>query len=301
MLEGQGYFRGSTVLLSGTAGSGKTTLAASFADATCRRGERCLYIDFEESPKQVARNMKSVGIDLEAWSKKGLLVHEAWRPTQFGIEMHLLRIHKLIEEVKPQAVILDPITNLISSSSEKEVYSMLLRLMDTLKSSGITTVFVSLTSGGATLEGTKVGISSLTDTWILLRDIELNGERNRCLYVLKSRGMAHSNQLREFVMTDDGVQLVPAYTGAGGVLTGSSRVAQEAKEKADLLLRQQDAQNRQQQFNRKRLALQAQLEALQAELSDLDREATETGLEERQRMAELILDRERMAESRGSK
>jgi circadian clock protein KaiC len=301
MLEGQGYFRGSTVLLSGTAGSGKTTLAASFADATCRRGERCLYIDFEESPKQVARNMKSVGIDLEAWSKKGLLVHEAWRPTQFGIEMHLLRIHKLIEEVKPQAVILDPITNLISSSSEKEVYSMLLRLMDTLKSSGITTVFVSLTSGGATLEGTKVGISSLTDTWILLRDIELNGERNRCLYVLKSRGMAHSNQLREFVMTDDGVQLVPAYTGAGGVLTGSSRVAQEAKEKADLLLRQQDAQNRQQQFNRKRLALQAQLEALQAELSDLDREATETGLEERQRVAELILDRERMAESRGSK
>src|SRR5580704_2783305 len=189
MLEGQGYFRGSSILVTGTAGSGKTTLAASFAQATCRRGERCLYIDFEESPKQVARNMRSVGIDLAPWSEKGLLFHEAWRPTQFGIEMHLLRIHKLIEQVKPQAVILDPITNLISSSSEKEVYSMLLRLMDTLKSSGITTVFVSLTSGGATLEGTKVGISSLTDTWILLRDIELNGERNRCLYVLKSRGM----------------------------------------------------------------------------------------------------------------
>jgi circadian clock protein KaiC len=300
MLEGQGYFRGSTVLLSGTAGSGKTTLAASFADATCRKGERCLYIDFEESPNQVARNMKSVGIDLEPWSKKGLLFHEAWRPTQFGIEMHLLRIHKLIEEVKPQAVILDPITNLVSSSSEKEVYSMLLRLIDAMKGSGITAVFVSLTSGGATLEGTHVGISSLTDTWILLRDIELNGERNRCLYVLKSRGMAHSNQLREFVMTDDGIQLVPAYIGAGGVLTGSSRVAQEAKEKADALLRQQDAQNRQQQFNRKRLALQAQLESLQAELADLDREATETGLEERQRVTELKLDRERMAESRGS-
>jgi circadian clock protein KaiC len=301
MLEGQGYFRGSTVLLSGTAGSGKTTLAASFADATCRRGERCLYIDFEESPNQVARNMKSVGIDLEPWSKKGLLFHEAWRPTQFGIEMHLLRIHKLIEEVKPQAVILDPITNLISSSSEKEVYSMLLRVIDSMKGLGITAVFVSLTGGGATLEGTNVGISSLTDTWILLRDIELNGERNRCLYVLKSRGMAHSNQLREFVMTDDGIQLVPAYIGAGGVLTGSSRVAQEAKEKADTLLRQQDAQNRQQQFNRKRLALQAQLESLQAELADLDREATETGLEERQRVAELKLDRDRMAESRGSK
>jgi circadian clock protein KaiC len=215
--------------------------------------------------------------------------------------MHLLRIHKLLDEVKPQAVILDPITNLISSSSEREVYSMLLRLIDTMKGSGITAVFVSLTGSGGTLEGTNVGISSLTDTWILLRDIELNGERNRCLYVLKSRGMAHSNQLREFVMTDDGIQLVPAYIGAGGVLTGSSRVAQEAKERADAVVRQQEAQTRQQQINRRRLALQAQVESLQAELADADREAAETGLEDREREAELKLDRERMAESRGSK
>jgi len=301
MLEGKGYYRGSTVLLSGTAGSGKTTLAASFADATCRRGERCLYIDFEESPQQVARNMKSVGIDLEQWSNKGLLFHESWRPTQFGIEMHLLRIHKLIEEVKPQVVVLDPITNLISSSSEKEVYSMLLRLIDSMKSSGITAVFVSLTAAGDSLEGTNVGISSLTDTWILLRDIELNGERNRCLYVLKSRGMAHSNQLREFVMTSDGIQLVPAYIGAGGVLTGSSRVAQEAKERADALLRQREAAANQLQIDRRRLALQAQVESLKAELADVEREAAESGLEEREREAELKLDRERMAESRGSK
>src|SRR5580698_3774401 len=273
MLEGEGYFRGSTVLLSGTAGSGKTTLAASFAQATCRRGERCLYIDFEESPKQVARNMRSVGIDLAPWSEKGLLFHEAWRPTQFGIEMHLLRIHKLIEQVKPQAVILDPITNLISSSTEKEVYSMLLRLIDTMKNAGITAVFVSLTGGGATLEETNVGISSLTDTWILLRDVELNGERNRCLYVLKSRGMAHSNQLREFVLTADGIQLVPAYIGAGGVLTGSSRVAQEAKERADALLRRQEAAANQLQIDRRRLALQAQVESLKAELADVEREA----------------------------
>jgi circadian clock protein KaiC len=301
MLEGKGYYRGSTVLLSGTAGSGKTTLAASLVDATCRRGERCLYIDFEESPQQVARNMKSVGIDLAQWSDKGLLFHEAWRPTQFGIEMHLLRIHKLIEEVKPQVVVLDPITNLISSSTEKEVYSMLLRLIDSMKSSGITAAFVSLTGGGDSLEGTNVGISSLTDTWILLRDIELNGERNRCLYVLKSRGMAHSNQLREFVLSSDGIQLVPAYIGAGGVLTGSSRVAQEAKEKADALLRQQEAQANQLRIDRRRLALQAQLESLKVELADVEREAAETGLEEQQREAELKLDRERMAESRGSK
>jgi circadian clock protein KaiC len=301
MLEGKGYYRGSTVLLSGTAGSGKTTLAASFADATCRRGERCLYIDFEESPQQVARNMKSVGIDLEQWSNKGLLFHESWRPTQFGIEMHLLRIHKLIEEVKPQVVVLDPITNLISSSSQKEVYSMLLRLIDSMKSSGITAAFVSLTGASDSLEGTNIGISSLTDTWILLRDIELNGERNRCLYVLKSRGMAHSNQLREFVMTSDGIQLVPAYIGAGGVLTGSSRVAQEAKERADALLRRQEAAANQLQIDRRRLALQAQVESLKAELADVEREAAETGLEEREREAELKLDRERMAESRGSK
>ncbi|HEY4710775.1 MAG TPA: circadian clock protein KaiC [Candidatus Acidoferrales bacterium] len=301
MLEGKGYYRGSTILLSGTAGSGKTTLAASLVDATCRRGERCLYIDFEESPQQVARNMKSVGIDLGQWSDKGLLFHEAWRPTQFGIEMHLLRIYKLIEEVKPQVVVLDPITNLISSSSEKEVYSMLLRLIDSMKSTGITAAFVSLTGGSDSLEGTNIGISSLTDTWILLRDVELNGERNRCLYVLKSRGMAHSNQLREFVLTGDGIQLVPAYIGSGGVLTGSSRVAQEAKEKADALLRQQEAQANRLRIDRRRLALQAQLESLKVELADVEREAAETGLEEHQREAELKLDRERMAESRGSK
>ncbi|MFY9691147.1 MAG: circadian clock protein KaiC [Candidatus Acidiferrales bacterium] len=301
LLEGKGYYRGSTVLLSGTAGSGKTTLAASFADATCRKGERCLYIDFEESPKQVARNMQSVGLDLAQWSEKGLLFHEAWRPTQYGMEMHLLRIHKLIEQVKPQAVILDPITNLIGSSTEKEVYSVLLRLIDMMKGAGITAVFVSLTGGGESLERTNVGISSLTDTWILLRDLELNGERNRILYVLKSRGMAHSNQLREFRMGSDGIQLIPAYIGAGGVLTGSSRVAQEAKEKADALERQQDVQRKQQHFARKRLAIEAQVEALQAELAEIDQEAKQANVQEMEREDELKLDRLRMAESRGSR
>ena len=301
LLEGKGYYRGSTVLLSGTAGSGKTTLSASFADAACRRGERCLFIDFEESPKQVARNMQSVGIDLSQWSEKGLLFHEAWRPTQYGMEMHLLRIHKLIEQIQPKAVILDPITNLISSSTEKEVYSVLLRLIDMMKGAGITAVFVSLTGGGDSLERTNVGISSLTDTWILLRDLELNGERNRVLYVLKSRGMAHSNQLREFRIGRKGIQLIPAYVGAGGVLTGSSRVAQEAKEKADALERQQDAERKQQHFARKRLALAAQIEVLQAELTEIEQEAKRANSQEKDREDELLLDRQRMAESRGSR
>ncbi|MGH9741737.1 MAG: ATPase domain-containing protein, partial [Candidatus Acidiferrum sp.] len=300
MLEGKGYFRGSSVLISGTSGSGKTTLASSFAEATCKSGERCLYIGFEESMKQVERNMKSVGMDLEPWSKKGLLFHEAWRPTQFGVEMHLLRIHKLIEKVKPSAVILDPVTNLISSSSDKEVYSMLMRLMDFLKGAKITAVFVSLTGGGDDFEKTEVGISSLTDTWLLLRDLELNGERNRVLYVLKSRGMAHSNQLREFMMSDRGIRLIPAYVGAGKVLTGSTRIAQEAKERADARAREQENQRKQQGMERKRLELQAQIAAFQAELAGIEADARGNVREGEEREKEVEADRSEMARSRGS-
>jgi circadian clock protein KaiC len=298
MLEGQGYFRGSSILVSGTAGSGKTTLAASFAYATCRRGERCLFIDFEESSNQVARNMKSVGINLDQWSEKGLLFHEAWRPTQSSMEMHLLRVHKLIEKIKPSCVVVDPITNLGAGSGEREVYSLLLRLLDFLKNEGITGFFVSLTSGGEDLEGTNVGVSSLTDTWILLRDLELNGERNRVLYVLKSRGMAHSNQLREFALTDRGIRLIPAYIGPGGVLTGSSRLAQEAKERTEARLQRQEAVRKRQQVDQKALVLKAQIAALQREFSTVEQEAEELSREEQLSDEELQLDRSNMAKSR---
>jgi circadian clock protein KaiC len=298
MLEGKGYFRGSSILFSGTAGSGKTTLAASFIDAACRRGERCLYIGFEESRSQVERNMQSIGIDLKKWTKKALLFHDAWRPTQFGIEMHLLRIHRLIERLKPKCVVIDPITNLITGSSEREVYSMLVRLIDFLKGAGITAVFVSLTDGGDDLEETNVGVSSLTDTWILLRDVELNGERNRCLYVLKSRGMAHSNQVREFVMTNQGIRLIPAYIGAGGVLTGSSRLSQEARERAEAVKRIQENRRRQEELNRKRTALQAQISSLQAEVAAVEQESHLGVLENKERERELSHERDRMAASR---
>jgi circadian clock protein KaiC len=297
MLEGKGYYRGSSVLISGTAGSGKTTLAASFADAACRRGERCLFIAFEESSNQVVRNMKSVGLNLEQWVEKGLLFHEAWRPTQTGIEMHLLRIHKLIEKVKPDCVVVDPITNL-GSGGDPEVYSMLLRLLDFLKASKITAMFVSLTGGGDDLEQTRVGISSLTDTWILLRDIELNGERNRCLYVLKSRGMAHSNQLREFTLTDNGIRLIPAYIGSGGVVTGSSRVALEAKEKQQALQQQQEAQRKKQQIEQRSQALQAQITLLQREFEAVQQEGQLLSREELERMEQLKQDKKDMAKSR---
>jgi circadian clock protein KaiC len=301
MLEGKGYFRGSSVLVTGTAGSGKTTLAASFVDAACRRGERCLYIDFEESRDQVARNMNSVGIDLDHWAEEGLLTHEAWRPTQFGIEMHLLRIHKFIEKVKPQCVVIDPITNLLNGSSDKEVYSMLMRLLDFLKVSGVTALFVSLTSGRDELEQTTVGISSLTDTWILLRDVELNGERNRCVYVLKSRGMAHSNQLREFVLTDSGIRLLPVYVGAGGVLTGSSRISQESRERVEAVQRQQESERKRLEVQRRRLTLQAQVTALQAELNAVETEEKLLNREDKKREEQERVDRDLLAKSRGSK
>jgi len=301
MLAGKGYFRGSSVLVTGTAGSGKTTLAASFVDAACRRGERCLYIDFEESRDQVARNMRSVGLDLGQWRKKGLLTHEAWRPTQFGMEMHLLRIHKLLEKVKPRCVVIDPITNLINGSSDKEVYSMLMRLLDFLKVLGVTAVFVSLTSGGDNLEQTTVGISSLTDTWILLRDLELNGERNRCVYVLKSRGMAHSNQLREFVLTDKGIRLLPVYVGPGGVLTGSSRVSQEAQERVAQAQQRQESARKQLETERKRLTLQAQVTALQAQLDAVKREGKSFAQDEKKREEQARTDQVFLAKSRGLK
>ncbi len=267
MLEGKGFYRGSSTLVSGTSGSGKTTLSISFAEASCRRGERSLYVGFEESADQVVRNAKSVGIDLEPSLRSGNFSYHAWRPTQYGMEMHLLRIHKLVEEVNPQIVVIDPITNLIASGGRKEVHSMLMRLLDMLKERQITALFTSLTQPDGNLEKTEVGISSLMDTWILLRDVELNGERNRCMYVLKSRGMAHSNQVREFLLTSHGIKLLPAYVGDGGVLTGSSRVAQEARDQAETMNRDFAVQRRRQELDHKRSVIEAQIKALQAELA----------------------------------
>jgi circadian clock protein KaiC len=300
MLEGKGYYRGTSILVTGTAGSGKTSVAAAFVDAACRRGERCLFIDFEESRDQVARNMKSIGLNLNRWAGDGLLTHEAWRPTQFGLEMHLLRIHKLIEKHKPQCMVIDPITNLMHGSGDKEVYSMMMRLMDFLKNSGITAIFVSLTAGGSKLESSTVGVSSLADTWILLRDIESDGERSRCIYVLKSRGMAHSNQLREFVITAKGIKLIPPYLGPGGVLTGTSRINQEAREKFAALQRDFEISRKQREVSRKRRALEAQAASLQAELVTVDREAEDLTRENKKREQQAHVGQAGLAKSRGA-
>ena len=272
MLSGKGYYKGSSILVSGTAGTGKSSLAASFVDAACRRGEKSLYFAFEESSSQIIRNMRSIGIDLQPHADKGLLTFHASRPTADGLETHLAKVFKIVTDLKPTVMIVDPISNLISVGNMNEVKSMLTRLVDFLKSNHITTIFTSLTTSGTTLEHTAVGMSSLMDTWIVLRDVERIGERNREIHILKSRGMSHSNQLREFVMTDRGIDLIDVYTGPAGVLTGTARIAQEVRERAESLTRQTDIERKKRELERKRKAIQAQVEALNAEIGTAESE-----------------------------
>jgi circadian clock protein KaiC len=265
MLGGKGYYEGSTAMLSGTAGTGKTSVAAHLANATCQRGERCLYFSFEESEAQILRNMNSIGIKLEPHVKKGLLKFYSTRPTVHGLEMHLLIMHKMIEEFGPSVVVVDPISNLQSAGTGADSSSMLIRLVDFLRKKHITAFFVSLTSGGAVAEATDQAISSLVDTWLLLRDIEFGGERNRAMYVLKSRGMAHSNQVREFIIGSKGVRLIPAYLGPSGVLTGSARLSQEAAEKAEKQLARDEVDRRKLHLERQRRSMEAKVTELRAE------------------------------------
>jgi len=299
MLGGKGFYRGSSILVSGTAGTGKSSLGAYFVDAASRRGERCLYFAFEESPQQVIRNMRSIGLNLEPWTRKGLLRFQASRPTLYGLETHLAVMHKQVKDFKPQVVVIDPISNLVNTGSPNEVRSMLLRLVDFLKSRQITAFFTSLSSPDMkNLEQTDVGISSIMDTWLLLRDIELGGERNRGLYVLKSRGMAHSNQIREFVLSDHGIDIRDVYIGPEGVLTGSMRLAQEARERAQKIARDLDIESKQRQLTRKRAALEAQIAALKAEFEGEEAEIARVLSQENQLVQQVQIDEVAMARSR---
>ena len=298
MMGGKGFFRGSSILLSGTAGTGKTSVAAHFVEAACRRGERCLYFAFEESPKQIVRNMASIGIDLEPWVRKGLLRFHASRPTYAGIEEVLLVTHKHIASFHPSIVVIDPMTNLLSVSTLNEVRSMLTRLVDFLKTKAITAVFTSLTLAGGSLEANEADVSSLMDTWILLKAMEVGGERNRALYVLKSRGMEHSNQIREFVLTNDGLRLLDVYLGPEGVLTGSARVSQEGREKAAGTSRRQQLEGRGRELERKREIFEARMTMLRAEF-EVEEEVIQQSISESKLLdAELLQDRGQMVRSR---
>ena len=265
MLGGKGFFRGSSILLTGTPGTGKTIVAANFAQAACNRGERVLFFSFEESPDQIMRNMHSIGLQLEPLVKRGLLRFHSARPSLYGLEMHLATMFKEITTFKPHVVVVDPITSLLDTGTDSEGKGMVTRLIDYLKAGQITSLFTSLTQGGGPLQQSEAAMSSLMDAWLLLQDIEGNGERNRLFYVLKARGMAHSNQIREFLISNHGIDIVDAYIGVSGVLTGSARVAQESLEKAVVLANQQEAARLKREVERKRHAIERQISGLRAE------------------------------------
>jgi len=272
MLGGRGFFRGSSILLTGTPGTGKTIIASNFAQAAARRGERVLFFSFEESPNQIVRNMHSIGLSLEPLVKRGLLRFHAARPSLYGLEMHLATMFKEISTFQPRVVIMDPITSLMDAGTDSEGKGMVTRLIDYLKAGQVTSLFTSLTQGGHALQQSETAMSSLMDAWVLLQDFEGNGERNRVLYVLKARGMAHSNQIREFLISDRGIDVVDAYIGASGVLTGSARAAQGALEKAAVLASQQEAAQLKREVERKHAALERQISGLR---SDYETEAVE--------------------------
>jgi circadian clock protein KaiC len=272
MLGGRGFFRGSSILLTGTSGTGKTIIAANFAQAAAKRGERVLFFSFEESPNQIIRNMHSIGLRLEPFVKRDLLRFHSARPSVYGLEMHLATMFREIATFKPHVVIIDPITSLMDAGSDSEGKGMVTRLIDYLKAGKVTSLFTSLTQGGQALQQSESAMSSLMDAWILLQDYEGNGERNRVLYVLKARGMAHSNQIREFLISNRGIDVVDAYIGPSGVLTGSARAAQGALEKAAMLASQQEAAQLKREVERKRKALDRQIGDLR---SDYEGEALE--------------------------
>jgi circadian clock protein KaiC len=298
MLDGNGFYRGSSILMSGTAGTGKSTIAAHFVAAACARGERALCFAFEESHDQIVRNMRSVGVELEKFVKKGLLRFQNARPSAYGLEVHLALIHQVISDYDPAVVVVDPITDFLAVADDIQTKSMLMRLIDLLKVKQCTAMFTSLTSSASEVEDSEIGVSSLMDTWILVKNIEWNGERNRGLYILKARGIAHSNQVREFIMTDHGIELIDAYVGSEGVLMGSARASQIARESAAALQRRELRERNERELERKRELYEAQLLALKSHYES-ERESLLKELDEDQRREALIeSDRQEMARLR---
>jgi circadian clock protein KaiC len=299
MLEGKGFYRGSSILVSGTPGTGKSTFAAHMAHAACSRGERALYFAFEESPHQIIRNMRSIGLDLEQWAHNGLLRFHASRPTLLGMEAHLVMMHRALEQFKPQVMIMDPMSNLRTAGTRQGASAVMLRMIDYLKREQITAVFTNLTEASGSLEQTEMEVSSLMDAWILLRDVEVAAERNRAAYVLKSRGMAHSNQLREFTFTSRGIQMVDAYVGPGGVLTGLARLSQEALDEAERLRVGQEIERLQRDLQRRRSEHEAQTALFQgqwqAQQDELEQKVSHAQL----RYEQMMASRRRMEVRRG--
>lgn len=301
MLGGQGFFKGSSILVSGTAGTGKTSIAAYFAHAACMRKERCIYFAFEESPEQIIRNMKSINVDLDKHVKAGLLQFHASRPTLYGLEMHLLVIYQKIQQFKPTTVILDPITNLITVGTVSDIKSMLIRLIDFLQKEQITVLFTALTLNTTINENTDEGVSSLVDAWLMVRDIEFNGERNRGMYIMKSRGMKHSNQVREFVIDDSGLELVDVFLGPEGVLTGSAREAQQLMEQTEDALKAFSLNRKEREIARQNTVLEAKISNLRNEFESVKDELNRVYQEDELKKQVLHSNRQNLANLRKEK
>ncbi|MBI2854457.1 MAG: circadian clock protein KaiC [Chloroflexi bacterium] len=299
MMDGKGYFKGSSILLVGMAGTGKTSVAAHFVDAACRRGQRCLYFASEESPQQIIRNMRSISIDLENHIKRGLLHIQAARPSMQGLEIHLVTMQRATNEFKPDIVVVDALTDYISMGSAHDVRTMALRLVDFFKSSQITALFTALIAAHNEPTDMAVGISSASDVWIRLTNVESNLESNRVITLVKSRGMPHSNQMREFSITNKGVVLLDIpVTGTGEMLLGSARIARQEQEKAEALRRQQEAEAKQRTLDQKRKALESQVESLKAAF-DVEAEEINTDIsKEKQRAKALANGVKRLQEKR---
>jgi len=274
MFQGGGFYRGSNILVSGTAGTAKTTIGCYFANEQCENKEKTIYFAFEESPQQLVRNMRSIGIDLDKHIKNGLLQIHSSRPSLNGLELHLLTLRKLIKEFKPTTIIIDPISNLISVGSEHEVRSMLVRLIDMLKANNITALFTSLNKQTDNFRPdlAEESVSSLVDTWITVRDMEGIGERNRGIFIVKARGMGHSNQVREFVITSNGIELLDVELGPNGILTGAARQSHKIKKTVSDIKLQNEINRNDREIERKRKVLEANIEALKNEFESAEEE-----------------------------
>ncbi|AKB76750.1 Circadian clock protein KaiC [Methanosarcina horonobensis HB-1 = JCM 15518] len=296
MLGVEGYYRGTTILVSGTAGTGKTSFAAQFCKAACERGERCLFFAFEESPDQIVRNMNSIGIDLQTYIDSGLMQIHASRPMAYGLEMHLIAMRRVLDTFKPSAVVIDPISNLVNAGTESDVRIMLTRLIDYLKLKNITAICTSLVENESTAGVNAESISSLMDTWINLRFFESNNERNRGISIIKSRGMEHSNQIREYLLTDHGIEIQDVYLGpSGGLLMGSSRAIHEAEEMAEEMAQRQNDARLKREMENKLKSLDARIAILNSELEMQEEELNKLVSEDELRSKALASDRSRMA------
>lgn len=298
MLSGGGFHRGSSILVSGVAGSGKSSLASSFVGASAQRGERAIYFSFEESREQTVRNMRSIGLDLEPMIRDGLVHYVAARPTFYSLEMHLAIMLREVIRFDPRLVVLDPISAFLDTGDKLEVQSMLLRMVDFLKSRGITAVFTHLMHSQGGDIATDAGLSSLMDAWVLMLNREVNGEFNRELYLLKARGTAHSNQVREFVMGDGGIRLLPPYLGENGALTGSARKAEEARDRRAELDRLEQIERIRTQIEARRRKARAQIESLEAEIEADEKELEAALAREQAHLAQVDRDKAEIIASR---